>query len=665
MAPKKQGKRTGSATGRSTDSTRRKVAAKGDGIFKVASPAQEPKKGAKELERKDTEEIVNKAMKDNLNSYTPHETDVLPIGPKDESARQLLTAEIRDKRKTDKKPGAIFYRMIRRKIAEKARVGTGAVTIKPLEVTDESQPVKPVVNDAVADARGNGNNRFAAILSLAANEKVWNQKEYVILLKFIQEIASGMSKAQRNVILAVGVMVYKRDLDRAFAAETDAVREVFDNTLLFRHNSMKHNGDTMEDFWDERREVLKRWMDESDIKAILACGGNWESVDANLKRVSSSCKTGKAMVKFPMGKLREAAMANEIETMCDELNAGPINSQTMEDLKDKIDKKLDIPLYAPLLKECRRITVNLHKVKIIITVRSRYMEIEDRMAARTKSRAVDENALAGLGAETNLIEGYNKAKAAPANQGIDDEFLLPYKNARKFARRKLPSESPSGELLVHMLKKHKDDILEYDTTFDLEISFFEAMTGSEGERILEAKALAILPDSTDPERNNIDAAFDLLSQLLQTPLFEFVQYATQERLRAVLAILKQLRKKMPPSMTMQQTDFLKKMKECMGYFISAGAVGSKVYGQAAIKQLLQEVRAKDANSEPLNFDDVNAFKVYHWLLDDPEGAEVRTWNDDIQKAGPGDDAEMAEEDSKKTQSRIDLEKSTADLGKNE
>lgn len=101
-------------------------------------------------------------------------------------------------------------------------------------------------------------------------------------------------------------------------------------------------------------------------------------------------------------------------------------------------------------------------------------------------------------------------------------------------------------------------------------------------------------------------------QLQASQLFKFNGEAGQRAISAATDIINQIACGQPPSLSPDCTPFLARVKHALRFFVRhAHASGEVVVGSDALMIMWQKVQAK---KEPLDFQDIEVFHTFQWLL---------------------------------------------------
>ena len=238
------------------------------------------------LKKRNTEDQVNRSLKDNFKEFSSAEIDSVEIDGM--TLRQRLA---HDKRLARKNPemnlGCNYYKM------RKDKYRSSDSVMKQLEVKNQSEIIDQQLRRALIALNSGNANKSLLVEFMAACEGL-NQKEIVGLYRGALNLKPSMSQKHGHVLIELMRMLLRLKLDTTYQTETRLMLPLFDETLCACWDRLKRGRVGPEEFWRLYGDVGSLVMMNDDVLAVFACGTNYKTVSDEIIRCTS-CKLGTRM----------------------------------------------------------------------------------------------------------------------------------------------------------------------------------------------------------------------------------------------------------------------------------------------------------------------------------------------------------------------------------
>jgi hypothetical protein len=272
---------------RAASSSKGDAAEGGETLIEAAHKKAMKETKARPLKKRNTEEQVNRCLKDNFKEFSSQEIDSIEIDGL--TLRQRLA---RDKRLSRKNPdmsmGSNYYRMLKDKYRSSDSV------VKKLEVTNQSDLISPELRTALV-ALKNANCNKSPLLEFMSGVESLNQKEVIGLYRGTQDLKPNISQKHVQVLVDLMRMILRLELHIKYEKETKLMFPLFDETLCACWDRLKRGRVGPAEFWNLYGDVGSLIMIKDDVDAIMECGSNFKSVSDHIGRCTAGCKLGTRM----------------------------------------------------------------------------------------------------------------------------------------------------------------------------------------------------------------------------------------------------------------------------------------------------------------------------------------------------------------------------------
>ena len=194
-------------------------------LFEAESAQGPPPKTR--LRKTNTDDIVTKALHDNLKDMSHMETDCVQVNGV--TLREKVTADKHAQRQgnCDIKFGKKYYAALRDEYRQKS--GTGTVE---LAITNYDEVIGDGLFNGIKSWKGKASNRQALTSWLALSTEVPNQKEFVGVARVFLDLRPSATVDQSRVAVEIMRWIARLGLNRVFPAEVAMLKDQFDATLV-------------------------------------------------------------------------------------------------------------------------------------------------------------------------------------------------------------------------------------------------------------------------------------------------------------------------------------------------------------------------------------------------------------------------------------------------
>jgi hypothetical protein len=394
--------------------------------------------------------------------------------------------------------------------------------------------------------------------------------------------------------------------------------------LELQYCQLKRENVTTEMFWGLHKTEASLVLRAADVDTILANTTQWADVAVEISRTVHGSRLGNAMFGFAATLVASETFSGKVDDL---LGMLPVNVTTnvIAEITEKALAEAGKLLCADLVASKRNITVMYRGIKLTLAVTDVSAEIELRIAAWLKSRAVHAELLEPLLGELDMIP----LVGPPTLSSIAPSLLTSYGVARKSVNEVFKTEAhSSGELVKELMYSKMNLYTSFDSTFVIEYAFITELAATEGLKILQQRALRVFPDAVNAR--TLEFTQTEIDHLAESGLFRFVNRASQASLNGVREILGQMIFGGTPDIaSMQHTTFLASVSRRLQFFCvyietSTKDNAEKIWhGKEALKLHYANFTKKAAQGASLTFADTETLERFWWLLDD-DAKEVVT-----------------------------------------
>jgi hypothetical protein len=262
-------------------------AGSGEKLLEAAHKKAMKETKARPLKKRNTEEQVNRCLKDNFKDFSSQEIDSIEIDGL--TLRQRLARDKRESRKNkEMHMGSNYYRMLKDKYRSSDSV------VKKLEVENQHELLSPELRTALV-ALKNANCNKSPLLEFMSRVETLNQREVIGLFRGTLDLKPNISQKHTQVLIDLMRMILRLNVDTKFEKETKLMLPLFDETLCACWDRLKKGRVGPAEFWTLYGDVGSLIMMKDDVATIMECGSDFKSVSDEIARCTAGCKLGARM----------------------------------------------------------------------------------------------------------------------------------------------------------------------------------------------------------------------------------------------------------------------------------------------------------------------------------------------------------------------------------
>jgi hypothetical protein len=591
------------------------------------------------LKRQSTDKVVDRAIHDNFRGWNQVDVD----GTKVEgmTLREKMTSDRRAQRDDPSmSTGGPYYKNL------KNLYMSSQDPSKQLQVTDNNEEVDGKLVKALTAAKATNANRGPLVEWLQTSQAC-NQKEYVGLLRAALELRPAISASQCTLLMEIVKYVARCRMDDKFRKETDLARPHFDLGFSQVFVNMKKERLSTRTFWDLYRESARLVLPVADVEVLLNAKGEWSDVSEHLDRVVAASPLGRKLFGFAYDSILAEKVAKVIQGHLAALDRHKVDGPAVEASTVAIKTGIAAIHNVSMLPERRVISLGYRGVQLKVEVSTVHDEVKYRLMAYLKGRAVQGDQLVPLFCE-NVLVG-----TVVANPHEFDKLLVKEAEvARKVANDMVQGDVQScGNFLREMLLQKQVLLMSMDPTFNIEIAFFIAMSGTGGEQRLEQEVLLCLPSLANPF--TVTTSVQKLTSLADGQLYRFTSRSAQGAFGVVRELMAAMEAGRSPNVgACQGTPFLRQVAQLLPYFcketVAAGSADAAkvLWGADAISHKFTVVSALVAGDGKYDFDTLAPFHIFSWLMTSGQLEKVNVWTSSLLNSLEGGSAQPLPADKK-------------------
>lgn len=512
----------------------------------------------RKLAKRDTEGCIAKSLADNFKGFNNVQTDVI-IGTSGLTLRETLTRDRRALKAGESAMtmGATYYRRLRNEYA------LPDSPVRQLRVTDPAMAVCETLMEAIIALEKTPADRSKLVEYLQCAGRC-NQKELVGIFRVLLTQRPSLSKAQLDLCLEGMRYVTKNGILSVFPNECAAMKAHWDETLLQAFVAMKNANLGTQMFWDSYgADVARLVLPHAEMAKILACQTKWCDVEGELRAVTTTSKCGHRMFAWALDAVVTEHISAAMEEYSEALMAEPmINDAKDIELRKALRERLsqregNIPARRTVHIEYRGCVCEMQ-------VASLHEEMELRLSAALKARAVEHNALVAMYAEEDLVDTLHKQ---PEGFDASHPKLVAAALMRKAANDFIATEAAnfSGAAVKDLLWAKATVLSQIDRTAKIEIALLSGMQGVAGERRLVEVCLQCLPSAQFSISTT--EAVSRLSAVMNGKLFSFCGVGAQQKAACIRSLVNAIHLGQRPDLaSMRNNTFMTKVGGRLAYF---------------------------------------------------------------------------------------------------
>ena len=517
--------------------------------------------------------------------------------------------------------------------------GVGGDPFSALKVQDDTQSVSPALAGALSalSQRNPCDRNSKPLIAYLGQTASMSQREMVGMLRMVGKFASNGAKQHDPLILSVGAFLAKLGGRESHPEACACVKTLLDSALARDWQDMRRRRVRCDTFVTCNKDVMQILMERSDIEAILACGGDYQSCRESVARVCVT-QIGSALYSWTFGSMTAGDFTKEIAVHLEQLEH-KVSEASINTCRDKLRSAASRLHEAdPKVAMSKRlISIEYLGATLEVLAADATQEWVLRLAALLKSTAVIEGGLAPTFVES-WLDLHPQRPAA--RMSVPEHELKAAKAARCLLHDM--TADPSGALsfgkLLHIVKDVRPKLISTDRSFVIECAFMEA-----AEKLIEKKIedhiLQCLPD--EAAWIAISQAIYQLRSLKQLPILQRASMASLGLVDGIIEILVGMDKGISPDASLRGTGaFLNTVWSRFEYFakfqkeqVAAGSddLGAMTTtGRAAIEEMFKALQGRmQSEPEKVGFSDLNELQRFKWLLSSEQSQALHGWTNVI------------------------------------
>lgn len=403
--------------------------------------ASERKRQRKQLQRRGTDEQVDRCLGEHFKGWSSLETHGSIIDGM--TLAERIKADKRMARETSSRLGSSYWVELR------AKYSASATWAAELKVADSSQPVSAVLIEGLRHAANpNVTKRTKApLLNYLATTASMNQKELCGLIRHIMQVRPGSSPSATSLVVEVMKAIVRLDLVTTCQQTVAVGRTLFDEALCAAYAMTKREGIPTSQFWEVYSGVAGLLMDTEDVATVLAEQESFLTVATEIKRIVAGSQLGSKMFGVAANELTAEEFSQSVETALDKLPQTGITMQHYTAFMAALSQRVSDMAAMRTNYVHRTISVKYRGLSLEIEVTSSEHEVALRAAARLKSLAAGGH-LPLLPMEEELLPPVD---AATAEQAVTIEVVREWRLARLACKDLLSQQAATAELCKETL----------------------------------------------------------------------------------------------------------------------------------------------------------------------------------------------------------------------
>ena len=587
-------------------------------------------KAPRRLRRRNTDEAVAKAIRDNFLGWEGAATDQHLVGGV--SLRQQI--KIDKKRQQNKEVdapvmGKRYYEEVREKFL------ASSSPLKRLKVLNSKEELHPELEKALVGLNLH-NRKFEQIMDFVERGPELNQLSLVCLYKHALKVNPSSSSECTNFCIGLLGYISRHSLDRKFPEEWELVKTNLDEGLCKSWKTFKSAGLPAKVWWAGVHQAASLIMPSSETHKLmnLPVDADWASLQTELATVVQGSQIGMRLFGAAWSKLLQGKVSKLVEATIEDLQQKDITKTSLAKNREnflndvRASGKEPMEAFAP-----RTVDVRYRGAVVPIKITSIYDEYLMAAAGVVHGLAVDKGVLTPMFCEQDLVDQHRKPWAFT----VAPEVVQGSQAARAAATEMLRGKVHSAETLQNFFDTHSSVCLQLDRGFRLEIAFFQSVSGSGAERRLQEEILLCLPTA----KNDITAQASLraLDKLESSKLMQFCGLGLQATFRSVRALVSGIVHNSPPNISGDSlTPFMKNILAAAGRFCTytrpqgSAQAGQQLRGSEAIQLHFKDNQAHASGSEDaLSLADLQPLVTFGFLLSTKEQELAKGWADKVLK----------------------------------
>lgn len=376
------------------------------------------KRSRKQLQRRATDEQVERCIADNFKGWSTLETHGTLVGGK--SLAQRIADDKRDAKSSNRRLGSSYWQELREMYASSTTMSAS------LKVQNSSASVSDTLIEAIkfSNCANLTKRTKAPLLTYLASCKSMNQRELCGLLRHLATIRPAASSSATGLVLEGMRCIKRLGMHTKEKGTVDVVRPLFDEALVSAYAAMRREGIPTGHFWEVHGDIASIIVDGSAVQSILNEKGSWISVSDALKKVTAESELGAKMFGFAAEEVVSEEVGVYLNNKLLSLPNESITPAVVKVWMDGVEAELLAKVGVSSLTGPREISLTYRTIPLKVTALSVTDEISVRLACHLKQKAVGGH-LPTLAPEAALLPTPEESFAKRAvDQAVVKEWRL-------------------------------------------------------------------------------------------------------------------------------------------------------------------------------------------------------------------------------------------------
>lgn len=589
------------------------LAASGEAAASSATKAA--KRQRRQLDRRNTEEVVDRMLSERFQGFALAQTDMKQV--EGLTLRQRLMQDLRDKRKDGAQRVATQPYIQRLRGLYTAEEGL----LKSIAANAADEVSSKLREALELRYRANPAKRSRTLLySFISAAPTLNQRELVGLLKSLGEKASLVSQSHRAHVLHIMRFLVSKSLDSKFPLEVGSVKAMWDDCLTMVYASARKDGDTHK-FWTCHADVAALVLHVPSVTALLEAKGRWMDHKDVLFKVVHTSTLGRKMFQAAANEVlrEEFSCFADAEIVRQRNPKQPLTRRFIVELKETLLRhadKLCGKLSGASLVGQMEASVKYRGLEVQCRVGDHVEEVDLKLGALIKEMAVGQvNGVDALAWEAACFSEPCTGSALPS----DIPLMREYQNARVTANEALQSaQAKTGSQYNEVLQNKASVLKQLDRSFMVELAALKLMVESRGPTRLQDQVLDCMPSETSARVAG--DVVDMVTHLREGNLYKFVAPSARASIDGAREFLLALESGGVQVKDVPAEGFMREILNRSKYFArfmredSASAGQMMLFGAEALEETMARLAEKSKTEDGITVDDLEVPTMLAFLL---------------------------------------------------
>ena len=596
------------------------------------------------------DEAVNKALADNFKGWSPSSFDLVLRNGR--SLRECIYDAKRKQLDDGRVMGKHFYTQLRELYADED------TPAKRMKIVNPDEPMLDAVAEAISGITHQRCDK-RPMLALFEADISPNQKNACAIFRATLEVQPHVSQQNSDFCISCCAWAVRTGIHTKYEDLWKEMKPHFDRALEKNWLIMKANGLSAELWADVHEPYLHAILPAAALKKCVQVKTSWHEVADELAEVCATF-TGSRIFWQKYRNLLASSMSVLIDQEISSLAGVEITAERVRVAREAISTKcVEAAKDMHESSSKREVTIWYRGVALAAVVSSVNEELNLKVAAAIKTRAVDSKQLASLWCEDELVPSGRPKPEHKVDASLLREGIL----ARNSCNGFLPEgECATGLAIKNALLSKQRLLVSIDKTWKVEELFFESFIGEAGERRLREITQDCLP--TSERVRTVEECLGLLQNIEDSKIYQFVGSNAQNIFAHVKNMVYSIKQHRSPTFPAGCPDYISVVKERLANFCTVelpnGSDDKKVlFGKPAIIQLFAGLLRKSRENENLVLADLTVFHTFRWLLSPAQDKDLEKFTTKVM----GSSSAVPEPKSKAAKTDDAKNKSTAEKAK--